>query len=87
MELSPRSRFKKDVPPEQMEAASYDFDQLTPAEKALVMKARRGEDLTEGEEDALPYEEFCRYTFHRKRVYKKDKILDGGGWLTLPLSS
>ncbi len=77
MELSPRARFKKDVPPEQMEAVWYDFDQLSPAEKALVMKARRGEDLTEDEEDALPYEEFCRYLFHRRRVYKKDKILDG----------
>ncbi|NTW37546.1 MAG: hypothetical protein HGB17_15825, partial [Syntrophobacteraceae bacterium] len=77
MELSPRARFKKDVPPEQMEAVWYDFEQLSPAEKALVMKARRGEDLTEDEEDTLPYEEFCRYLFHRRRVYKKDKILDG----------
>ena len=68
MELSPRAKYKKDVPPEQMEAVFYDFDPLSPAQKALVMKARRGEDLTEEEEDALPYEEFCRYTFHRKRV-------------------
>ena len=56
MELS--ARFKKDVPPEQMEAVGYDFDQLSPADKALVMRARRGEDLTEEEEDTLPYEEF-----------------------------
>jgi crotonobetainyl-CoA:carnitine CoA-transferase CaiB-like acyl-CoA transferase len=77
MELSPRAKYKKDIPPEELEVVSYDFDQLSPAEKALVMKARRGEDLTEEEEDALPYETFCRYTFHRKRVYKKDKPLDG----------
>jgi crotonobetainyl-CoA:carnitine CoA-transferase CaiB-like acyl-CoA transferase len=75
MELS--SRFKKDVPPEQMEAVFYDFAKLSAAQKALVMKARRGEDLTEEEEDALPYEEFCRNLFHRRRVFKKDKILDG----------
>lgn len=75
--ISLSSRYKKDVPPEQMEAVFYDFDKLSPEQKALVMKARRGEDLTEEEEDALPYEEFCRYLFHRKRVFKKDKLLDG----------
>ena len=75
--LSEASRYKKDVPPEKMEAVWYDFEKLTPEQKALVMKARRGEDLTEEEEDALPYEEFCRYSFHRQRVYQKDKLLDG----------
>jgi crotonobetainyl-CoA:carnitine CoA-transferase CaiB-like acyl-CoA transferase len=75
--LKEASRYKKDVPPEAMEAVWYDPEQLAPEQKALVMKARRGEDLTEEEEDSLPYEEFCRYLFHRQRVFNKEKPLDG----------
>ena len=71
-------RYKKDLAPEEMVAVFYDFEELSAEEKALVMLARSGEvELTEEEEDALPYEEFCRYLFHRKRVFQKDKPLDG----------
>lgn len=54
-----------------------DFNELTEDIKALILKAREGIELTQDEEDALPYNEFCRYTFGRERVWKKPKPLDG----------
>ena len=54
-----------------------DFNELSEDIKALILKARKGIELTPEEEDALPYDEFCRYTFGRERVWKKPKPLDG----------
>ena len=84
MELLKAERYKKEIPPEQMEAVRYDFSQLSPEEKALVMKARRGEDLTEEEEDALPYEEFCRYLSTAGGSFKKTSSWTGYVWSTSP---
>ena len=56
---------------------SYDFDKLPEDTKVLVRKARDGYELTEQEEAALPYEEFCRYTLDSKKVGQKPKMLDG----------
>ena len=43
----------------------------------LVSKANNGAELSRNEEDALPYEEFCRYIFDQRKVGAKPKMLDG----------
>ena len=42
MEQSSRARYKKDVPPEQMEAVWYDFDQLSPARESPGDEGQEG---------------------------------------------
>ena len=44
---------------------------------SLVARARNGAELTQEEEEALPYQDFCRYVFDQSRVSKKPKMLDG----------
>ena len=45
--------------------------------QGLVRKARNGGELSLEEQEALPYEEFCRYIFDPRKAGKKPKMLDG----------
>lgn len=55
----------------------YDLSELKDGHKAIVLKARNNVELTQEEEDSLPYDEFCRYIFAKEKVWKKPKPLDG----------
>ena len=66
-----------------------DFYGLPGDIKELVLKARSlCCELTEEEEEALPYDEYCRYTFAKERGWGKPRPLDGLrliDWTTLIL--
>ena len=63
--------------PVQATAAPGDPVALRDLVSSVVARARNGEELTQGEEDGLPYEEFCRYIFDQGKVSKRPKMLDG----------
>ena len=61
----------------QATTASTNPGALSEPVQHLVGRARNGEELTQEEEDALSYDEYCRYLFDQRKVSKKPKMLDG----------
>ena len=76
--ISPRGGWGTDKnrpsPRREVEAARKEL----PAKvKALIKEAQSGAELTQDEENALPYDEYCRYAFDPRKAGRKPKLLDG----------
>jgi len=78
--ISPRGGPKKGKGmglPTEWAGLHYNHEKLGGDLELLVLKHQQGNDLTPEEEDALSYDEWCRYVFDPTKAKRKPKMLDG----------